>query len=73
MGLGHGNIGLPAKTIKKYKTAKYDGKTIKSVNVSYYGTNVGWNVWIDGKKYFKNCLTRTEAIQACLGKLNDKN
>jgi hypothetical protein len=59
-------IGLPNKTKKVYKTEIINGIKVKSVNVSWHGTNVGWNVWIQNKKYFKNCLTRSEAIQKCM-------
>jgi hypothetical protein len=68
--IGHENIGLPTKTDKKYKTDIKNGHTIKSCNKSWHGSNVGWDVWIDGKKYFKNLLTRQEAITASLKQHN---
>jgi hypothetical protein len=66
-GIGFGNsIGLPNKTNKKYKTEIINGHNVKSVNKSWHGSNVGWDIWIDGKKYFKNSLQRQEAINAAM-------
>ena len=57
------NIGLPGMySIKKtYKTETIGTYKIKSVNCP-----AGWNVWINGKKYFNNRLTRKEAIERTL-------
>lgn len=41
---------------------------IKSRAKTWCGNRVGWNVWVNGKQYFNNRLTRQEAEDAVYAK-----
>ncbi len=47
----------------KQRTFYVDGQkiTIKSRALSWAGNPAGFNVWINGEKFFRNTLTRREA------------
>ena len=72
MSIGGNTIGIKGiHNIKhKYVTEVIDGHSVKSVNKSWHTTNVGWNIWVDGKKYFRNHLTRQEAINSVMSYIN---
>lgn len=58
--MGFASIGT---TQTKQRTLTVHGEkiVIKSRNRTWYANPAGFNVWINGEKYFYNVLDRTEA------------
>ena len=66
---------LKADKKRKQKTIVIAGEKVKivSVNKSHFCNHIGFNVTINGDKFFSNVLLRQEAIDGCLKKWLKKN
>lgn len=67
-------FGLPGTGNKRKSSVHYvDGIKMIVKNNSWYGTNVGFDVFIEGKKIYVNTLTREEAAQRAWIKFTNNN
>lgn len=61
-------IGLPGvyKTKKVYRSSTVNGYKVKTCNVSWCGNFIGFDVWVNGEKFYKGVLTRDEAVTSAI-------